>query len=78
MEIKIKLLGPFWDYSPQKEGFICTLDVPEGASVKDVCTQLKIPSDEPRMILVNGLTREDSEILSDGDLLSVFVPLGGG
>jgi sulfur carrier protein ThiS len=78
MEIKIKFLGPFRDYSPQREGFICAIEVPEGSSVKDVCTQLKIPSDAPRMVLVNGLTREDSEILRAGDILSLFSPLGGG
>jgi hypothetical protein len=78
MEIKIKLLGPFRDYSSQMEGFTHTLEVPEGSSVKDVCAQLKIPPDAPRTILVNGFMRGDGEILRGGDILSLFSPLGGG
>ncbi len=40
--------------------------------------QLEIPESEIKLAFVNGISREFEDILSDGDEVSFFSPVGGG
>jgi sulfur carrier protein ThiS len=75
MEIFVKLFSNFaLHHSPSKFSLV----IGEGMSVKDVCGNLKIPEDLPRLTLVNGQVATDQVILKDGDTLSLFSPVAGG
>ena len=79
MEIHLKFFGIFREYiASEKNGFSGTLDIPDGSRIEDVLNHFGIPKNTPKMILVNGLMKEDGEILRDGDTLSLFSPLAGG
>ncbi|ABZ83622.1 molybdopterin converting factor, this protein family, putative [Heliomicrobium modesticaldum Ice1] len=52
--------------------------VPLGATVREVLSALAIPEQEVAICMVNGHSKEIDHILSDGDTLSLFPPVGGG
>ena len=54
------------------------LEVPEGATVRDVLSLLEVPQDEPNIILVNGRSRRFEHGLQPGDKMVFFPPLEGG
>lgn len=75
MEIRIKLMGMLKDKAPPGG----TLDVPEGATIEDALTALKIPVDSVQVFTINGqLVRDRARRLNTGDELSVLPPVGGG
>ncbi len=52
--------------------------LPDGAVVKDLIDQLKIPSEETKVIFINNIIRENDAKLNDGDVVGMFPPVGGG
>ena len=54
------------------------LDLPAGTTVGQVVHSLRIPADLERLTVVNGLDAAPDQVLSEGDVLSVFPPLAGG
>jgi molybdopterin converting factor small subunit len=40
--------------------------------------KIKLSSDIPKMILINGLHSKDQQPLKDGDKVSLFMPMAGG
>jgi hypothetical protein len=54
------------------------LEVPEGATVRDVLTLLQVPQDQPSIHLVNGRSRPFEHGLQPGDKMVFFLPLEGG
>lgn len=54
------------------------LEIPEGASVRDVLRRLNVPADLRKIILVNGRHRSEDHRLAQGDILVLFPPLEGG
>ena len=54
------------------------LEMVEGSSVGDVLERLKVPPEEEKILLVNGLHRTVDDLLSPGDTLVFFPPLEGG
>lgn len=53
-------------------------EYPDGASVGNIVKDLDIPEEEVALMLVNGLHVEIDRVLSDGDTLALFPPVGGG
>ena len=39
---------------------------------------LHLPADEVKVVFVNGIVRGEEYVLSDGDEVGVFPPVGGG
>lgn len=77
MKIEVKL---FATLRPYIKG-ICdagTMEFPFGTTVQDIVTTLKIPDEEVRLIFVNGKHETPGYVLSDGDRLGLFPPVGGG
>jgi len=79
MEIEVKLFATLRDYLPEGSSrFSCKMKIEGSTQVQDILTNLKIPEEMPKIILVNGVHGKKDQILRDGDVLSVFPPVAGG
>ena len=52
--------------------------LPTGATIADLIDKLGLPKDEVKLVFVNAHFREWDHILSDGDEIGIFPPVGGG
>jgi len=55
-----------------------TLDVAEGATVRDVLREAGVPAEAVSLPLINGLYSKLDQHLAPGDVVSAFPALGGG
>ena len=79
MKVEIALYATLSQYLPPgAQNRRAVLEVKDGATVRDVMTQVGIPSDLPNILLVNGRQAPESTVLKDGETLSIFPPLAGG
>jgi len=79
MKIKVQLFANLRDYLPKGSlKSSCVLEVECPNSVADVLNQLRIPSDHPKIILINGSPGKETDLLKEGDILSIFPPVEGG
>ena len=53
-----------------------TLD--DKARLGNLFSELKIPKEEIKIVLVNGKREEESYLLKDRDRIGIFSPIGGG
>jgi molybdopterin synthase sulfur carrier subunit len=53
-------------------------DYPLGASVATIVGDLSIPDEEIGVVFVNGRNAELDRVISSGDVVSIFPPIGGG
>ncbi len=53
------------------------IEFPEGCLISEAIAALGLP-DEPRVIFVNGRHAPESSVLTEGDRLAIFPPVGGG
>jgi molybdopterin converting factor small subunit len=82
--VVVKLFVNFKKYLPPDavDGkAIISLD--EGSTLEDLLNILTIPTDEPKMLLINGLsqgifTKVNPYPLKEGDTIVLFPPAGGG
>ncbi len=65
----------FPDYDPEKG---IEAKVEEGSTVETLIQTLQLPEKEARVILINGISKKNTDRLTDGDQVSLFTPLGGG
>lgn len=54
------------------------VELREGATTADLMRTLELPEEEVKLIFVNGRSREPDHVLSDGDEVGIFPPVGGG
>jgi molybdopterin converting factor small subunit len=54
------------------------VELPDGATVGQLVQHLGLPADHVRVAFVNGIARDDSHPLADGDEVGLFPPVGGG
>lgn len=79
MEVKVKLFATLRDYLPKNsDGKSFQLEIDEKTTINQIITQLEIPEEIPKIILVNGLQGSIDQTLKDGDVLSIFPPVAGG
>jgi sulfur-carrier protein len=79
MEIEVKLFATLRDYLPKGSSrFSCKMEVDGSTRVQDILSQLKIPEEIPKIILINGVHGKREQVLKDGDVLSIFPPVAGG
>jgi len=74
--VTVKFFATLREYGPDKE----VLTIAKNSKVKLLFDKYNIPKDERRaIILVNGRPHKDQNtILEDGDIISIFPPIGGG
>ncbi len=53
-------------------------DYPPGASIATVVKDLSITDEDIGVIFVNGRNAELDRVISPGDVVSIFPPIGGG
>ena len=62
-----------------KTGDPFDISVEDNTTVGDLLRDtVKLPSDMPKMILINGLHSKEQQTLKDGDKVSLFMPMAGG
>ena len=54
------------------------MDLPQGASLRDLIRQLEIPEKEVSLPLVNGQYSPLGRVLVAGDIVALFPAVGGG
>ncbi len=76
IKITVKFFATLRQYGPAKE----IIEIPENSKIKLLFDKYSIPKDERRsIILVNGRPHKElNTILKEGDLVSIFPPIGGG
>ena len=76
ISVIVKFFATLRQYGPEKE----ILTIPKDSTVKLLFNKYKIPKNERRaIILVNGRPHKDlNTVIKDGDLISIFPPIGGG
>jgi molybdopterin converting factor small subunit len=74
MEITVKLFATL----REGRGKVVTLTVDNGISATDVLGHLEIALEDVTMLLINGRDKDPQTILQNGDVLSLFPPVGGG
>lgn len=78
MKVYIKLLNVYSKYlPPNAQGSTYDLDVPTDTLIEELLTQVPVP-DEEQVILINGRTPLDGQILQDGDIVTIFPSMAGG
>jgi len=67
-----KLLG--------KEGnrYSFDMDIKEGTTCADLLSILNIPQKLPKVILINGMVKDEKYPLQEGDEVSILPPVEGG
>ncbi len=80
MKIQLRLFASLAGYLPDQKSspFSSLVELEEGTTIKSLISQLKIPSDLPRIIFLNGVHAEETMVLKDEDRLGIFPPLAGG
>ena len=62
-----------------KTGDPFDISVEDDTAVGDLLRhKIKLSSDIPKMILINGLHSKNQQKLKDGDRVSLFMPMAGG
>ncbi len=59
-------------------GKVLGIELPEGATVADLAARLTIGRKDIAILLVGGRDAALDKPLSDGDVVSIFPPVGGG
>lgn len=54
------------------------VNLPEGSMLDDLVTRLGLPTDQVKVIFVNGKTQDLDYHLQPGDEIGIFPPIGGG
>jgi sulfur carrier protein ThiS len=77
--VEVRLFANLAAYGPPgaREG-AARVELPDGATLHDLLSRLRIPDELPRLLLLNGHDVEPTVRLSPGDVVSVLPPLVGG
>jgi len=74
MTVKVKLYGDYLKYGPEET----YIDLPENSTVEDVLNRFNIKERKYIIVLVNLKRAWFEDKLNDGDIVSIFSPVGGG
>ncbi|MCI4462902.1 MAG: MoaD/ThiS family protein [Caldisericum sp.] len=74
MTVKVKLYGDYLKYGPEETYIV----LPENSTVEDVLNRFNIKERKYIIVLVNLKRAWFEDKLNDGDIVSVFSPVGGG
>ena len=79
MRVTVKLFATLSQYGHGKRaGAPLEIELPVGATLRDLSSHLKIPPEATRVAFVNGIIQEPDCILKEGDEVGMFPPIGGG
>jgi molybdopterin synthase sulfur carrier subunit len=76
---RVKLFASLRRYFPGLGiGEAMEVELPDGATVREMLRHLRLPPDQVKVVFVNGIASTEERVLSDGDELGIFPPVGGG
>ncbi|MBI9045863.1 MAG: MoaD/ThiS family protein [Anaerolineaceae bacterium] len=79
MKITLKFLANYRQYLPPEAiGGQYDMEIETGLHALEIVAQFGVPTDENSVILVNGRTPKQEDILQDGDIVFVFPAMAGG
>ncbi len=79
ISVHVKLFATLRRYQPGlKIGEALPVNLSDGATVEQLTQQLGLPADEVKVVFVNGVVRSPDHVLSNGDEVGIFPPVGGG
>lgn len=59
-------------------GEAMSVELPEDATVGELVRELELPEDQVKVVFVNSTVRKEDYVLTDGDEVGIFPPVGGG
>lgn len=74
IDVEVRLFATFRE-GREKKYF---LELPEGTTILKILKMLNIEEKEVSIMLLNGMDSNSNQELSNGDILSLFPPVGGG
>jgi molybdopterin converting factor small subunit len=79
MKVRVKLFATLRKYAPAAAGdATLTLELADGAAVRDAIAALGIPADRARMIVSDNEQLAPTSPLRDGQEINLFPPMAGG
>lgn len=84
MNIEVRTFINFKGYlPPDAQDGKAVLSIKDGSTFSDLLKVLGIPMDEPRIVVLNGVSQGtapevNTRVLNEGDIVALFPPLGGG
>lgn len=74
MQIEVRLFATFREGRDKKQ----KIQINENTSILDIINMLNIDEEEVAIMLLNGRDGTSERVLKDGDIISLFPPVGGG
>ena len=62
----------------QGRGKITEVPAEEVSTAGDILRRFEIPAEEVSILLINGFHSKPGDPVNDGDIISLFPPVGGG
>lgn len=75
---KIKIEVRLFAYFREGRDKVQVLNVDDSTSILDILKRIQIREEEVALLLLNGFDGPSNRKLKDGDVLSLFPPVGGG
>lgn len=79
VDVSVKLFATLRRHYPEVGiGEAIPINMPEGTTVGQLMERLSLPSEEVKLIFVNGRRETEDYVLRDRDEIGMFPPVGGG
>lgn len=79
MKVKLRLFATLRKYLENVPiGQSVDVEMPAGSTISDLAERFQIPAEELKICFVNGIICEVDQMLSEGDEVGMFPPIGGG
>ena len=79
MIVRVKLFATLRRRYPKLGiGEAMPVELPEGTGVGQLLKHLRLPTDQVKVVFVNGIVRDRDHTLVDGDEIGIFPSVGGG
>jgi len=79
MKVELNVYATLARHLPEKlrQG-VPALDVDEGTTIGDLLKELNIPTDQVKLVFLDGVHAGTDAVLKEGSRVGVFPPVGGG
>lgn len=74
MEVEVRLFATFREGRAKRQ----KIKINENTTILDIIKILNIDENEVAIMLLNGRDGNSDRMLNDGDVISLFPPVGGG
>jgi molybdopterin converting factor small subunit len=79
MQVEVRLYATLRRQAPTDAvAGVFSVTVSAGSTISELLRTIQVESDEVHMIMVNGISVTFEQVLSEGDRVGLFPPVGGG